>query len=804
MKKLITVIMSLSLALFCMAEPVKKPVVFYLKNLPQERIGEWTDEKIKGDLEAEGYIVIEVDCSSYPKTSPELEEALVQFHINCKNVYSSYENAYQVVDIDNVHYVPEGYTIKKNIPVWNIKDHGADGSLEYIMKQWNNVIVSKHGVDPVTSPEQMTNPDGSPLDYNLYLDIIYPSGNASAKVPLLMNHSSNSPRWRPFAPEQKTEVIYRNMFPIGFLTTGYAFANIDHCFVPLARGETWGYFDAYTLDDWNGLASNTAFVRYLRLHLDQYNLNGKIGTMGISKASYGSTRLSDPNNAAGSEYYMFNSTPNTKPQPWAEGESHVDVIYTAAGHGTSRIDKFVNSGCVPVITSAGVKDEYGQWAVYPKVVKHLNDIDHIHYPFWMQELGHTYPGMGEDFATGESRYVVFKRFYDHFLKPSEQTRADVFCIFPREGADEVDAFGKSRMLPPDNFLPEFMLGLPVDAPLTVRFLEAFAVEAVSAAVTVTCVEDGSVVEGEWTSSMKNTNFSFTPSAPMEKDKTYRITVPVSLSSLSGAHPSAEVVREFTITKGFEASGNVKTHRILPVDDTYTPVALNTTPRGDKTEIRSSQNKYGEWKYYGYLKFDLSEVNTVRMTRITVNLALAAAVDQDIKINAYTTSDEWDEENLVSNNRPTLASSYFAETVVTPSTSWVEIDVTDVVKACLDSGEEHFNMALLVPTSEASKSVSFHSKETAKEDLRPFMSVERSMPSSPTIHVARELEAGQPVKLIVAADYEDEITSVTWYVNDVLSTTDVVTLDAGEYKFKAIVEGPEEVGTDIIVKYIEVK
>ena len=484
MKKLITVIMSLSLALFCMAEPVKKPVVFYLKNLPQERIGEWTDEKIKGDLEAEGYIVIEVDCSSYPKTSPELEEALVQFHINCKNVYSSYENASQVVDIDNVHYVPEGYTIKKNIPVWNIKDHGADGSLEYIMKQWNNVIVPKHGVDPVTSPEQMTNPDGSPLDYNLYLDIIYPSGNASAKVPLLMNHSSNSPRWRPFAPEQKTEVMYRNMFPIGFLTTGYAFANIDHCFVPLARGETWGYFDAYTLDDWNGLASNTAFVRYLRLHLDQYNLNGKIGSMGISKASYGAMRLSDPNNRSGAEHFMFNSKPNNKPQPWAEGESYVDVVYTAAGHGTSWIDKYVNENCVPIITSAGVKDEYGQWAVYPKVVKFLNDIDHIHYPFWMQELGHTYPGMGVDYSTGEDRYVVFKRFFDHFLKPSDETRADVFCIFPREGADEVDAFGKSRMLPPDNFLPEYMLGLPVDTPIAVRFLEEFTVEAISAAVSV--------------------------------------------------------------------------------------------------------------------------------------------------------------------------------------------------------------------------------------------------------------------------------------------------------------------------------
>ena len=788
----------------CNAEPVKKPLVFYLKNLPQERIGEYTDSKIKADLEAEGFIVIDVDCSSFPQTSPQLEDALVQFHIKCKEVYSSYESATVAVDKDNIHYVPEGYTIRKNIPVWNIKEHGADGSLEYIMKQWNNVIVSKHGVDPVTDPEQMTNPDGTPLDYNLYMDIVYPSGKASAKVPLLMNHASNSPRWRPFAPEQKTEVIYRNMFPIGFLTTGYAFANVDHCFVPMARGETWGYFDSYTLDDWNGLASNTAFVRYLRLHLDDYNLSGKIGVMGISKASYGAMRLSDPNNASGAEHFNFNSKPNDRPQPWSDGESHVDVAYTAAGHGTSRIDKYVNDGCVPIITSAGVKDEYGQWAVYPKVVKHLNDIDHIHYPFWMQELGHTYPGMGEDFATGESRYVVFKRFFDHFLKPSDVTKADVFCIFPREGAEDVDAFGRSRMLPPDNFLPEFMLGVSVDAPLAVRFLEAFSVEAVSASVKVTCVEDESVIEGVWTSSMKSTNFSFTPSSPLEKGKTYRITVPVSLTSVSGAHPSSEVVRDFTVTKSFDVAGNIKTHRILPVDDSYTPVALNTKPKGEMTEIKSSQNTYGEWKYYAYFKFDLSEVNPVRMTRTTVNMALSAAVESDVKINVYTTSPEWEEETLVSNNRPTLASSYFAETVVTPSTSWIEVDVTEVVKGCLENGEEYFSMAMLVPSSEQKKSVSVYSKEASNEELRPFLSVERSMPASPTIYIDREVAADSQVRLIVAADYEDDIKSVKWYVDDMELDTDIVSLPAGEHKIKAVVEGPEEVGKDVIVKYITAK
>ena len=152
----------------------------------------------------------------------------------------------------------------------------------------------------------------------------------------------------------------------------------------------------------------------------------------------------------------------------------------------------------------------------------------------------------------------------------------------------------------------------------------------------------------------------------------------------------------------------------------------------------------------------------------------------------------------------MASNYFAQVIVKPSTSWIEVDVTDLVKDCIANGERYFSFCTNIPGSESSTYVNVHSKEATNESMRPFMSVERSMPSSPTIHVAREQEAGRPVKLIVAADYEDEITSVTWYVNDVLSTTDVVTLDAGEYKLKAIVEGPEEVGTDIIVKYIVVK
>ena len=114
------------------------------------------------------------------------------------------------------------------------------------------------------------------------------------------------------------------------------------------------------------------------------------------------------------------------------------------------------------------------------------------------------------------------------------------------------------------------------------------------------------------------------------------------------------------------------------------------------------------------------------------------------------------------------------------------------------------MAANIPNTEDDIYVRLYTKEAANETVRPFMSVERSLPSSPTIHVDREIADGTAVKLIVAADYEDEIESVTWYVDDNLSETDVVTLSTGEHKLKAVVKGPEEVGTDVIIKYVEVK
>lgn len=579
------------------AEPDRAPVAFYLKNLPQERVGGWSDRQIRSSLESDGFIVIEVDCSEFPKSSPELEEALVLFHKDCKDIYSRYEDSARIADMNNIFYVPEGYTVTRNIPVWNILEHGAEGSAQWVMNTWNDHIVSRYGMPEVSSPDQMTCPDGRPLDWNLYMDIVHPSGNASRTVPLLLVYGSASPRMTSFRPQATPGRLFRNIFPIGFLTSGYAFAIYDHCYNPLAKSDAWKHFKQYTLDDYNVLASSTAAMRYLRTHQKEYNLDGKIGVMGISKASASAMRVAEADNAGACEFLSMNPMAEEKPQPWSGADSRADVAYLAAGVGAERAFMYIDENSCPLITSAGLTDEYQQWDVYPDVVRHMRSEDLIHLDFWMDDLGHTFPCTGDDFATGESRYVLFKRFFDSCLKKSRH--ADVLYILPREGCSLVDEYGCSRTLLPDSMLPKapsrymdafknwewasqycgtvmrlstgeekyvvfkdyLLMGsdalesgnifyadyqeLPDRSPITVRFMEPFCLDEIRKKVTVSA-EDGSSVSGVWTSSMKGTCFTFNPESPLKAEVSYNINVPATLRSMSGRCPSRHMKRDFRI------------------------------------------------------------------------------------------------------------------------------------------------------------------------------------------------------------------------------------------------------------------
>ena len=508
----------LSFCLLVCAE-TKVPVAVYLEHLPSARIGQWSDEQIITDLQSKGFYVLPLDCSAFPSTSPELETTLVEWCRTLPQWLEMHNPDSLSFSLDDIYYIPEGYTYDK-VAVWNILEHGAEGTIEHIIDTWNQYIVPRFNRDSVSDYSEMVDKHGSVLDYNLYLDIIYPSGKATRSVPLLLTHAGNAPRQNPYRPNQGIKDIYGVIFQLGFLTTGYAYAIMDHCYNPLARNDVYKYFDDYTLDHWNGLAANTACVRYLKSHLNQYNLNGKIGSMGMSKASYASMRLSDPQNAEGNEYRFFNGKPNTRPQPWPNANSAVDVVYTAAGNGAERLPDFVNAHCVPIITSAGRFDRYHQWPVYPKVVSHLNHLDHNFLSFWMEDLGHHYPSMGTDVRTGENRYMLFKRYFDRYLKPQEVDTTAIFYVLPKPGM-EVNQRGESRVLPPDSLLPEDMLDIPAYEPITVRYL--YDVDIARLPYNIRLVDSRNrEVKGSWTKCMQGTCLTFTPKRNLKIGDTYTL------------------------------------------------------------------------------------------------------------------------------------------------------------------------------------------------------------------------------------------------------------------------------------------
>ena len=261
MKKnlLLGLLIGISIAVF--ADKTAVPAAIYLQNLPGERIGEWTDQQIIADLQAQGMIVITHDCSSLPKTSPELETAILEWHRTLANHLTDYDTDTTTIESRSMYFIPEGYTYRKEA-VWNFVDHGADGSLEYIMRKYNQYVVPNLGRDSAFVYTDMLTRTGEQIDYNLYVDIIYPTGTATKQVPLLINHSSSDYRQNQTRPEAAKNTIYRTIYQLGCLTTGYAFANMDHCYNPVARDVVYKYFDdGYTLDDWMAwLAIRHVFV----------------------------------------------------------------------------------------------------------------------------------------------------------------------------------------------------------------------------------------------------------------------------------------------------------------------------------------------------------------------------------------------------------------------------------------------------------------------------------------------------------------------------------------------------------------
>ncbi len=495
---------------------IGSPVLVYVKNFGEKRIGEEPDSTILLDYIKEHYIVVTIDFGNDPDAvSPHFDKDL---HNLFRAIYNTGEiSLFEGVNLTPREFrcfiVPAGYRVATDLLFWEIDKHGAFGTMEFIMESYNNKIAGVvYGKEKVKSPEEMTDRHGRPFRYKMAMDIVYPS-RANKKVPLVFflstqvtRHPNQSPRsYRPHL--------------MGLTLRGYATAIIDQCYDPVRR-HFW-YTNKFSLAPWNGLASYTAGIRFIRANAQKFNIDQRyIGGMGHSKGEYSIARLSDPNHMNQEEQNKFKGFPqgSPEPQPNQGYSSRISAGYQSPGNWA----QFISAADVPTIVAHGDKDTFGR--KYADTFKKLEELDVNHVSLLMKGLGHDLP-YGYDEELGFDRYKLFHDFFDRYLKVEEKLPPAVLMITPRNQQEDASPSTTISI----HFAPE---------------LEKKSVTG--GGVKIIRKRDNNQVKGSWKISRHNTKFIFTPENLLEKDQKYKIVISTQVKNQAGTHLAKEKISEFQI------------------------------------------------------------------------------------------------------------------------------------------------------------------------------------------------------------------------------------------------------------------
>ena len=128
------------------------PIVMYVINTNTERVGTDSDEKIVKELiDDKNCIVVVIDYKNNPlSVCPDLDWSVQGIRTNANNAkyFKStsipYKKGYTYV-------VPQGYNITFDEFYWSIDQHGADGTLDYIVNVWNNDFKGVKGNQTIIS-----------------------------------------------------------------------------------------------------------------------------------------------------------------------------------------------------------------------------------------------------------------------------------------------------------------------------------------------------------------------------------------------------------------------------------------------------------------------------------------------------------------------------------------------------------------------------------------------------------------------------------------------------------------------------
>ncbi len=565
------------------------PVVLYVVNAELERIGTDSDVDIIRRMVSNGYAVAVLDYLNNPKaTSPKLDWSAQTVRNQLKSgAYFTDKTVFPEGTYYNSFVVPSGYDISINNVFWEIDKHSTDGTFEKIVEIWNNdfrgvkgdIIIKWtdengnrkatgngfDGSEPIwldsdgsENPsgeyirikhtraekiEDCVKADGSPIDLNLYMHFIYPTGNVTVPVMTLVGSAEHLANGAATAD--------RPQF-VGAVFNGYAGVMYDHGYTPMARDDHYGYFDGnaakghvtgdnltYSIQFYNSVEINTAAMRYIRytsLTSDKMSFKlDAIGAYGNSKGGWmqflgEEDPYATPNRRIypdhhGETRYEAGKTETIgvidggEEQPWLTYNGEIidggaDLIYCSCG-GT--VDS-ITSTHAPTFITCNLTDGSYYWTSND-FVNICRSVDAR--AMWFEvALGHTF-GYGQDMNHGVDVYEAFFDFSGYWLKG--------------------DAVKVSYITSDISYG-----GMPTYAPITVKFTGS--VDEIELDAITLSSKNGEVATGYWTSAFGNTEWTFHPD-PLKSNTEYTLTVPAGIRGDNGV-PMTES-RSFTYTTGYE-------------------------------------------------------------------------------------------------------------------------------------------------------------------------------------------------------------------------------------------------------------
>ena len=403
-------------------------IVYVMGYVGAKEVGREDTLTILQDLLDEGYIVVTLDYLGDPgATVPNLDWSIQNIRMNIR----SYIPTALSYDKAEVYVVPDGYRIARNIVYYDFSENARKGTLDRIIDVYNTdkgFRNSKGARIPnpdevVTSIERCLKPDGTPIDLQLKLDIIYPS-ESEIEAPMVMISSSSETRMT-ICSTNKVRPL-----DVGALMRGCAVAVYDHVYTPMARNDHYGYYSgAFSQEGYTGVSSHTTASRCVHYYADKFGYSKEnYAVMGHSKGSmcgllanaeaekldWGSTGTAKYNEYYGEQGFLAyeDGTPIS---------SQVTVSYRSMGAGAQHHAKYLNIDNAPTMLCVGVADEFGAWNYWFQENSDYerSGIDYL--PIAMSDQGHTYPH-GIDPEYGYDRFMAFMDFLMYYLKGDQAPR----------------------------------------------------------------------------------------------------------------------------------------------------------------------------------------------------------------------------------------------------------------------------------------------------------------------------------------------------------------------------------------------